>query len=83
MGFCSVKGVKFEKKAYTMETAPEWFGNDKHNLGIDFANMPYIIDGADIKLSQSNVILKYLEKKYGNYFNGQLRFETSYVKDSL
>ena len=67
--FLEYKGVKYEKRVYTIETANEWFGNDKINMGIDFPNLPYLTDG-DVKLSQSNTIMKYLEKKYGEYLTG-------------
>jgi len=42
-------GVDFEDKRYTSKE--EW-GADKPNLGLDFPNIPYIIDG-DFKLSES------------------------------
>jgi glutathione S-transferase len=38
---------KWEQKNYT--DGNEWFGNDKLNLGLDFPNLPYVIDG-DFKL---------------------------------
>jgi hypothetical protein len=36
-------GVHFEDYHYT--NADTWFKNDKLHLGIDFPNLPYLIDG--------------------------------------
>ncbi|XP_075469709.1 glutathione S-transferase Mu 1-like isoform X2 [Ascaphus truei] len=36
----------------------------KETLGLDFPNMPYLLDG-DVKLSQSNAILRYIARKHG------------------
>lgn len=41
----------------------EWL-SVKHKLGIDFPNLPYLVDG-DVKLVQSVAILRYLGRKYG------------------
>ncbi|CAG2177630.1 unnamed protein product, partial [Oppiella nova] len=38
--------------------------SDKPNLGLDFPNIPYYMDG-DLKISQSMAILKYLARKHG------------------
>ena len=67
--YLEYKGIPYEKKSYTFDNSAEWFETDKANLGIDFPNIPYIIDG-DVKLAQSCTILKYLEKKYGDFCNG-------------
>ena len=69
--YLAYKDVPYEVTAYTYENAAKWTEDDKKNLGIEFPNIPYIIDG-DVKLSQSNSILKYLEKKFGSYCNGDL-----------
>ena len=61
--------IPYEKKAYTRENYLEWFENDKLNLGIDFPNLPYLIDG-DFKTSQSLAILKYIGRKHG-LFGGE------------
>ncbi len=47
-------------------SGPEkWFGpSDKNGLGLDFPNLPYLIHG-DVKLTETNAILKYVAKKYG------------------
>ncbi|XP_070575708.1 glutathione S-transferase Mu 1-like [Ptychodera flava] len=59
-------GIDYEEKFYELGPAPEcskesWL-KEKHNLGLAFPNVPYLIDG-DIKLTQSNVILRYLAGK--------------------
>ena len=36
----------------------------KFKLGLDFPNLPYLIDG-NIKVTQSNAILRYLGRKFG------------------
>ncbi|KAM7539223.1 hypothetical protein Aperf_G00000053274 [Anoplocephala perfoliata] len=49
-------GVKFEDKRYVNPS--DWFST-KLNLGLDFPNLLYYIDG-DYKLSQSAAILEYI-----------------------
>jgi len=39
-----------------------WFDN-KFNLGLDFPNLPYYIDG-DTKITQSNAILRYIGRQH-------------------
>ncbi|KAF8777973.1 Glutathione S-transferase like protein [Argiope bruennichi] len=59
------KRVDFEDKRYPadVEGFQEW-QKDKFNLGFDFPNLPYYIDG-DIKLTQSIAIMRYLGQKLG------------------
>ena len=41
-------------------TKPEdWFGKDKQGLGIDFPNLPYLIEG-DFKMSETEAIMQYI-----------------------
>ncbi|KAF7492544.1 hypothetical protein SSS_10122 [Sarcoptes scabiei] len=63
----SYAGVDFVDKRYNYGPAPdfdrsEWL-NEKFNLGLDFPNLPYYIDG-DVKLTQSLAILRYLARKH-------------------
>ncbi|CAL1275164.1 unnamed protein product [Larinioides sclopetarius] len=59
------KKVDFEDKRYPVDAVgfQEW-PKDKNNLGLDFPNLPYYIDG-DIKLTQSIAIMRYLGQKLG------------------
>ncbi|KAM5257048.1 glutathione S-transferase Mu 4 isoform 4-T4 [Ctenodactylus gundi] len=57
----------YEEKRYTMGDAPDYdrsqWLNEKFKLGLDFPNLPYLIDGAH-KLTQSNAILRYIARKH-------------------
>jgi len=55
-------GIDFNDKRYVFSNEKEW-QSDKTNLGLDFPNLPYYIDG-DIKLTQSLAILRYLGRKH-------------------
>ncbi|XP_045672988.1 glutathione S-transferase Mu 1-like [Phyllostomus hastatus] len=57
----------YEEKRYPMGDAPDfdrsqWL-NEKFKLGLDFPNLPYLIDGAH-KVTQSNAILRYIARKH-------------------
>ncbi|XP_028652916.1 glutathione S-transferase Mu 1-like [Erpetoichthys calabaricus] len=59
--------TKYEDKLYSCGEAPNydkscWF-NEKDKLGLDFPNLPYLIDG-DVKITQSNAILRYIARKH-------------------
>ncbi|KAL5250186.1 hypothetical protein ACHWQZ_G016046 [Mnemiopsis leidyi] len=58
----------YEEVAYECGDAPEfdkscWL-DVKFNLGLEFPNLPYLIDG-DVKLTQTVAIMHYLSNKYG------------------
>lgn len=58
---------KYEEKKYAMGDAPDhdrsqWL-NEKFKLGLDFPNLPYLIDGTH-RLTQSNAILRYIARKH-------------------
>ncbi len=55
-------GVPFTNKNYL--NPEEWFGKDKHELGFDYPNLPYILDG-EKKLTESNAILHYIPIRAG------------------
>ncbi|XP_057296514.1 glutathione S-transferase Mu 5-like isoform X3 [Hydractinia symbiolongicarpus] len=56
----------FQDKLYEVGDGPTydrscWF-DVKDTLGLDFPNLPYLIDG-DIKITQSNAVMRYLGRK--------------------
>ncbi|KAM5257046.1 glutathione S-transferase Mu 1 isoform 2-T2 [Ctenodactylus gundi] len=57
----------YEERRYIMGNAPDYdrsqWLNEKFKLGLDFPNLPYLIDGAH-KLTQSNAILRYIARKH-------------------
>ncbi|XP_052035427.1 glutathione S-transferase Mu 7 [Apodemus sylvaticus] len=57
----------YEEKRYTMGDAPDYdqsqWLTEKFKLGLDFPNLPYLIDGSR-KITQSNAILRYLGRKH-------------------
>ena len=46
------------------EGSDSWFKDKKYNLGLDFPNLPYLLDG-DVKLTQTIAIMRYLGRKFG------------------
>ncbi|XP_024426357.2 glutathione S-transferase Mu 1 [Desmodus rotundus] len=57
----------YQEKKYTIGDAPDfdksqWL-SEKFKLGLDFPNLPYLIDGAH-KVTQSNAILRYIARKH-------------------
>nr|ACR61712.1 26.5 kDa glutathione transferase recombinant protein [synthetic construct] len=55
--------VPYEEKRFQAAEKEQWFA-EKYDLGFDFPNLPYLIDG-DKKITQSHVITMYLGKKHG------------------
>ncbi|XP_038676087.1 glutathione S-transferase Mu 5-like [Scyliorhinus canicula] len=60
-------GTEYEEKFYSCGEAPNydkscWF-DVKPKLGLDFPNLPYLLDG-DIKITQSNAIMRYIARKH-------------------
>ncbi|XP_064487531.1 glutathione S-transferase Mu 1-like [Ornithodoros turicata] len=59
-------GADYVERTYTFGdkfTRDDWL-KEKFTLGLDFPNIPYLIDG-DVRLTQSLAILRYLARKYG------------------
>ncbi|XP_030417070.1 glutathione S-transferase Mu 1-like [Gopherus evgoodei] len=60
-------GTAYEDKMYSCGEAPDYdksqWINEKEKLGLDFPNLPYLIDG-QTKLTQSNAILRYIARKH-------------------
>jgi hypothetical protein len=55
-------GVEFEDYHYT--SSDKWFLEDKLHLGLDFPNLPYLIDG-EFNITESGAIYRYIIKKWG------------------
>lgn len=55
----------FKEVIYTGAEHQKWFEEDKKNIGFDFPNLPYLIDG-DFKLTESAAIAKYIIKRSGH-----------------
>lgn len=55
--------VDFEDYKYV--DYDKWFKEDKLHLGLDFPNLPYLIDG-EYNLTESSAIQTYVIKKWGN-----------------
>merc|ERR1711894_715046 len=60
------QGVEHEDTVYIMEGSATWFEDHKLNMGLDFPNLPYYVDG-DLKLTQSMAILRHLGREHGLY----------------
>nr|XP_039261466.1 glutathione S-transferase Mu 1-like [Styela clava] len=54
-------GIEYEDRRMSVSDHPKWLV-EKFSLGLDFPNLPYIIDG-DVKLSESWAIYRYIGKK--------------------
>ncbi|XP_025143925.2 glutathione S-transferase Mu 1 isoform X2 [Bubalus bubalis] len=59
--------TNYEERQYSVGDAPDYdrsqWLNEKFKLGLDFPNLPYLIDGTH-KLTQSNAILRYIARKH-------------------
>ena len=56
--------VDYEDKRYDFaNNKDEWDTQDKRNLGLEFPNLPYIIDG-DFKLTESSAVTMYICDKW-------------------
>ena len=60
-------GVEFEDVTYQVGEAPDFDKNSwneaKYNLGLEYPNLPYLIDG-ETKLTETIAIMQYVAKKY-------------------
>jgi glutathione S-transferase len=54
-------GVKYTEK--NPATPEEWFGKTKQTIGLEFPNLPYLIDG-DFKTSETSAIALYISEKH-------------------
>ena len=73
LGYWGIKGVAEpirwllaylgqEYTEYNPTCFEEWFTKRKHNLGLDFPNLPYLIDG-NVRISESSAIPFYIAHK--------------------
>lgn len=76
LGYWGIKGVaepirwllaylKVEHKEYNPASREEWFDTKKAQVGGDFPNLPYLVDG-DFKLTESGAIPSYIINKSGH-----------------
>lgn len=76
-------GVDFENKFYIEGPAPDFdkteWRNDSQSLGLDFPNLPYLIDG-DYKISETAAMIEYLALKYKPELTGETPCEKGLVK---
>uniref|UniRef100_A0A3Q2XFU8 glutathione transferase n=1 Tax=Haplochromis burtoni TaxID=8153 RepID=A0A3Q2XFU8_HAPBU len=60
-------GDKYEEKQYVCGEAPDYdksqWTDVKFKLGMDFPNLPYLVDG-NRKIPQSNAIMRYIARKH-------------------
>ena len=54
--------VPFDNFTYT--NGEKWFKEDKLHMGLDFPNLPYLIDG-EYNLTESSAIERYIINKWG------------------
>eukprot|EP00347_Sterkiella_histriomuscorum_P010535 403375911 len=66
--------VPYNDVQYEQGEGPEFnvecWTSVKHTLGLDFPNLPYLIDG-DVKITESQAILRYVLNKYGQKLLGK------------
>ena len=71
-------GIEYDQEVYrhgeTNETIMKPWTSKKHFLGLDFPNLPYLIDG-DVRLTESKSIMKYLCRKHDPDMLGRDAFE--------
>lgn len=70
--------VDYEERTYTIPKASDWM-NDKFNLGLDFSNLPYLLDG-DFKITESMAIPSYICDKFAPELNGRNSQERALVQ---
>jgi glutathione S-transferase len=68
-------GKEYNAVDYEQGDGPEFSRESwlqvKPNLGLDFPNLPYLLDG-DVKITESSAMLRYIANKYGDQsFSGK------------
>ncbi len=68
-------GVDYQEDIYEQGDAPEFsracWTDKKNSLGLAFPNLPYFIDGPDIRLTETQAIMKYICYKWGEHLLGK------------
>ncbi|CDW91671.1 glutathione s-transferase [Stylonychia lemnae] len=74
--------VDFNDVQYEQGDAPEYsrdcWMSVKESIGLEFPNLPYLVDG-DVKITESQAILRYVVNKYGPHLNGKTPEEQAQV----
>lgn len=55
-------GLDYDRKIFKQSEGRDKWLQVKYTMGIDYPNLPYIVDG-DVKMSESLAILKYIARK--------------------
>ena len=68
-------GKEYNAVDYEQGDGPEFSRESwlqvKPNLGLDFPNLPYLLDG-DVKITESSAMIRYIANKYGDQsFSGK------------
>ena len=76
-------GLEYEDRYHFYGEAPD-FNKDswlkvKNQLGLDFPNLPYLFDGDDFKLTESQAIYRYLCNKHKPELLGKTVRDKAYV----
>ena len=76
-------GIDYDEHQYEQGDGPQYdhsqWHSVKYTLGLDFTNLPYLIDG-EYRITETNAIMKYLASKYGPYLLGKNPAEKGYVE---
>ena len=76
-------GVDYEDRVYSAGPPPDFddsaWTSGRHNLGLDFPNLPYFIDN-DLRLTESSAIIEYLVLKYKPQLGGVSLREKAVIK---
>lgn len=67
LAYCN---VDYDLKEYFATNYQEWFAKDKKNLGLSFANIPYLIHG-DAKITESMAIHHYIAEVWDQTLLGK------------
>lgn len=73
-------GVPFEDYYYT--NTEQWFKEDRYSLGIDFPNLPYLLDGR-YSITDSNSIQRYICEKWGKELLGKTLEDNAHLESFL